>query len=548
MYREIICAYVQLDEYGHAFALMGGLLTRWPKDPWAASREFTVCYSFLSAYLSDPPAGGTQSGATQLKAADPRVAEIFRSLHERQPEAEWELMKKLIELRQDAVPDLISALTGQSSAEQRWAGDALFSIGEAALPMLCQRLSSLAASHREDDAAAAVRIVKFLREIKHPSIIPALRAALECKHGTVIGMAIIVLQDHPGGLDEDLLLRLTEHEESRARERAVMALGACGTEKTIRAFRQQLPTAYAEAAYQMRYAIWRIERRQGVAPGPQPRRAAGSKRWQGAERSLESPNPGIRIAALGAIAFRTDRLDDFLRFIKILEADTSPRVRVAAWEAVGKASRRVQLKCRRDPEAHSRFRAALHRLLALSSACDSEISAEFLDMPGVFAEYRDTELFSDFCRLTFAGMTSGDPVLRAKAIWTFTTLFHRDREAVPKYVTDELRGKLADAIVRTLDDERAEHRWAIVQAAELLKLTTARDQLLQIASGDDDHTVRSYAITALEVVGDESCVPVLARISTTDPRVGPSGLYSNREHAWQIIRKLCPQSWRLRAQ
>jgi len=388
-------------------------------------------------------------------------------------------------------------------------------------------------------------IVRALADMKDPGTIPILREALKLEGREVRRIAMNGLNGLEGGLTEDLLLELWQDADYEIREHAAGYLaryGKYGTEKTIAALEKDLPTAYAMAAYEIKDAIWHIKKRLGQDPGPEPVSPGVTKKdtspwWVGIEKSLKSPNPGIRITALKRLSMQTENPADLESFLKLATADPVPEVRETALKEATRAFRLLKMENSLAPEFASKLDDIFLHLVQMAMRGDEQVKLRLLGLSYLYHDYEHERYFPWLCTLIIEGMKSDNTTYGAESIFAFVRVFRDREDLLVRYLSKDVRPDIEKIIVAALDSAYGRLKVDALSAVEILKIKAAQKKLLAIAENDEAHH-RNHALRVLKMVGNSSCIPILAEVARKDTHISHLGLYDNREQAWQTIKKL----------
>jgi len=628
-YRDIIRAYIQLDEYGHALASVRQMVNDFPNALWLTTPEFSYCRDFLASYVTAKKPPEEAPPPEVVEKSNPQVRRLFEALHQvesdrkqscrkkwdsmsvvekaklvnrvwscqpvkgfdwepreeeareflrqqqssferSRPQETWddvmvghvglaeeeqrafkaresEVIDSIATIGAEAIPDLVAALESSAGREPGWASVALSRMGSKALPALGAEFER--ASQARDGNLEAYRtlagIVRTVADMNEAATLPMLSRALKIPDRDVQTAAMQGLDRIKGGLTEDLLLPIWQSEGPRnGGEQALDYLGRYGTDRTIRALERDLPTAYVEAAYRIRNAIWSIKKRLGQDPGPSPEYPAGSQKhdvsalWSGLEKSLQSPNPGMRIEALERLGRQTEAASDLESFLAMARGDPVPAVRTAALEAASEAFARIARERSPGQETAPGLGRVFHQFIQIAMDGDDATKATIVRAACAYRGHEDESHFPRLCELIVEGMQSDTIEYRANAILAFTDVFRGRDDLIERYVSGRRTRRTIERIILDgLDSDYGRLKVDAIEAAGILRMSAARDRLIQIALKDKPH-LRQSALLVLGIVGDSSCIPVLIEIAKSDPQVDQWGLYCNREQAWQAIKSL----------
>ena len=257
-------------------------------------------------------------------------------------------------------------------------------------------------------------------------------------------------------------------------------------------------------------------------------------RWGGMEKSLESPNKGIRITAISRLEIQALNSQSLEPLIRAMRDDLDKDVRVRAAQSLASAfSQGVNATT-----SPAQWAAVFDVLSDAIATGDEGLAREAMQAAYVLRRFKDRPGFERVVGRILDGMDSSDTAFRAECMSAFVRLLYGDRALMSRYVTPARRQSLSKAVLAGLKSDYGRYKVDAQDAAHMLDLKEAIPSLIEMVRTDPEDPLRSYAAYTLGEIGDASAIPALEQMAYTDPSVDGQGFRSNRERAWQAIRAI----------
>jgi len=322
-----------------------------------------------------------------------------------------------------------------------------------------------------------------------------------------------------------------------------------GDETAIPVLERDMKTAFAREANQAAGAIWAIKKRMGEPVGEKPepvslKSGKGKTKgnfapyYQGAEESLVCPNKAIRIMAIRWLSRRADK-DIVQKLMDVARHDEESEVRSAAAQAIGEILREISRREDEEKLDSTWQEGIFNALIEIAENDDAAVKAQTIDaVPYISVEKASSfDKFEKFKTILLDGIESDVLTFKAASLWRFVWLLSNYGDTMVDYPPSERRAGIISRIMSAMDLDYGRLKIDAISTAGYLKARCAMTKLINIAQHDKS-SHRANAIRALQQIADPSTLPALRRIAQTDLYVNQEGIYSNREAAWQAIKKM----------
>jgi hypothetical protein len=361
-------------------------------------------------------------------------------------------------------------------------------------------------------------------------------------------MAFAALEKIPGELPQERLLDLYENSPA-LHVSAVRLLGKRGDRKAMEVLERDIPTAYAQARFEVADAVWQIRSRLSMEAGPHPeapRRLGKSKTWEdeeplweGFEKSLKSPNKAIRIMALGHLQFRAQRDGAYLPLLVDAARNGPDRaVRVKATQYLADAFRSQVHERQEKHETMEPVSSTFDALADIVANGDDDFAKAAFDATYHFRYFKGRPGYATVVKRVFDGLGSPNVAYRAGCLLAFVRLASENADLLERDVTPARRNAISDAVMAGLKSDYGRYKVDAIEAAGMLTLTEAVPDLTQIVSTASEWHCRMGAASALGKIGDPRAIEVLQQMADTDPYVDANGVYRNREVARRAVQAI----------
>lgn len=494
--------------------------------------------------------GFTAQGRARNANAARRFNEQIQHIATQEERAPFEaeevaIIDELANMGEAALDDLFRKLEG--SFEGLWAQNALAQMAEAAVPALTREIETTCELARREGLQHEHRIrmnrlVRALASEPSPTAIPGLRLALDYAEAHICREALSALVRIPDGLTQDILLRLWEHENLDVRGSAASLLGERGDDKAIKVFQRDIPTAYGEARYEAEHAIWRIRGRLGLERGEEPeqvRRKKGDdpRVWEGIDKSINSPNRGIRITVINRFDYGTPNAESLEPLMGLMQTDPDGGVRLRATQVYARIFGRSVNEAAARGEDVAQFSAGFDALADIIDKGDQDAVRAALAAVRCFRNFETRPGYDAIVKRVLEGLSSQSIAHRSTCMSAFVGLFSRDGERLNRVLLPDRRQAAERAVLSGLSSDYGRYWVDATTGAQMLGFTDATPALVRLLESGDWHRRRTAAV-ALGEIGDDRAIPTLEQMAYTDPYVDHNGLYANRETAWQAAQAI----------
>jgi tetratricopeptide (TPR) repeat protein len=462
------------------------------------------------------------------------------------------LVAELASLGPAAAEDLLEKVgdapwDSPAGREAGWAADALEKMGAAAVPGLAREVERCC--RRDPDglipARQLRRLLGALAAVEGGAErTAALRRVLEVPDSGSAGMALAALSKVPGALTEEYLIDLYERNVG-LHGTALRLLVKQGGAKALAVLDRDLPTAYAEAAYDLAEAAREIRSRLGMAPGPKPEPVRKTKKgddpalWEGFEKTLGSPCPVLRIRALDRVARLAE--DDSSRLASLLaiaREDPEGMVRARARERLAEVLQRHVIARQDLGESLTGFLPSFEAFVEMVEKREEGAREMVLAWASAF---EGKEIHRRAFALALDRIDDEEPGRRVDALFAVAWLAD-ENERFRNSIDPPARSKVSSAAIEGLGASSRRFKVYAISLAGIFRLREAVPALSKIVTEDPDPNLRKQAMDALGRIGDPSAIPDLEKAAAEDPRVTEDGILENRQAAAGAIAAIRRQS------
>jgi len=494
--------------------------------------------------------GFTAKGRARNANAARRFNEQIQHIVTKEERAPFEaeevaFIDELAKMGEAALDDLFRKLDG--SFDGLWAQKTLTRMADEAVPTLTREIETMCdLANRErlhhEHRVRMSRLVRALAPQLSPTAIPGLRLALDYPDVQICREAQSALARIPDGLTQDILLRLWEHENIDVRGSAASLLGERGDEAAIKVFQRDIPTAYGEARYEAEHAIWRIRGRLGLERGEEPEQVRQKKGddprvWEGIDKSINSPNRGIRFTVINRLDYGTPRPDSLEPLMGLMQTDPDNGVRLRATQVYARIFGRSVNEAAARGEDVARFSAGFDALADKIDKGDEDTVSAALAAVRVFRNFETRPGYDAIVKRVLEGLDSQSIALRSTCMSAFVGLFSRDGERLERVLSPARRQAAERAVLSGLSSDYGRYWVDATAGAQMLGFTEATPALVRMVQSGDWYR-RWTAAVALGEIGDARAIAPLEQMAYTDPYVDHNGLYANRETAWQAAQAI----------
>jgi beta-lactamase regulating signal transducer with metallopeptidase domain/HEAT repeat protein len=469
-------------------------------------------------------------------------------------DVETSLTQRLAEIAKPAAESLLSRIQGaptegKAERELSWTANALERIGEPAIPAIAREVEEAFKTMKTPPRWGTILrmrcIIQALARIPSPQAIAPLRRALDSPDTSVRLTALEGLDGTPGGLTQDILLGLWEDEDYGVRHQSVLLLARkYGDEKAIGILERDIPTAYAIASYNAEEAVWQIKSRLGKDPGPRPPRPVlrykgdSETLYEGVEKSLHSPNKGIRITAIQTMAQRDVQSDGSLKpLISILREDPDKTIRRKAAGALANAFVELSRKMRKSGELPGPLRDVFLALADATAKDEEEVAVAAMSVVVRSDLFKDDPAYAGMIERILNGLSSRDIAMQSKCLFAVGQIWRNDPEKLQERLSAARKAAISKTVMTGLDSDYGRFWVDAIDVAGQMGLDETIPKLIEFVEKGEEPIRRNYAASALGKIGDARALPALERMAVNDPHV-LNGVYVNRDQAKLALKSI----------